>query len=442
MLHKRSVGVEQHAEAAAIAHERAPGRLVHEGDFFGWAAETKERFDCAAGNPPFIRYQRFAGSTRKAALTLASKVGAEFSALTSSWAPFLVATASLLRPGGRMAFVVPAEIGHSTYSVPLLDYLVDHFGTVQVVVVKEKLFTDLSEDVWLLFVDRFGEKATELGLTVLDTFEFSPDPPSVTARIPLSEWKAWNGRLRPFLLSAAVRQMYRALIDSGETVALSDVAKVGIGYVTGANDFFHLRPSDVAKRGIPRRLVVPAVRNGRVLREPAVTKETVKRWLKNDEPALLLRLRPDLELPSEVRQYLATDAARSARETYKCRNRSPWYVVPDVTVPDGFMAYMSGGSPALVANEAKCVGTNSVHTVTALRRGFPFSRIQRAWSHPVARLSCEIEGHPLGGGMLKLEPREAGRVRLPLETFPDAAIASRAVEEAVATLREWRHCAP
>ena len=62
--HRNSVGIEQDLEAAATAMARAPWALIHEGDFFVWAAHTTERFDCAAGNPPFIRYQSFDGETQ------------------------------------------------------------------------------------------------------------------------------------------------------------------------------------------------------------------------------------------------------------------------------------------------------------------------------------------------------------------------------------------
>jgi hypothetical protein len=84
---------------APPAPPRLAWALVHEGDFFAWAGETAERFDCAAGNPPFIRYQTFKGITRARALDLCARHGADFSGLASSWAPFLVATATLLKPG-------------------------------------------------------------------------------------------------------------------------------------------------------------------------------------------------------------------------------------------------------------------------------------------------------------------------------------------------------
>ena len=56
---RNSVGIERDAKAAAIAMKRAPWAVIHEDDFFAWAAHTHERFECAAGNPPFIRYQTF-----------------------------------------------------------------------------------------------------------------------------------------------------------------------------------------------------------------------------------------------------------------------------------------------------------------------------------------------------------------------------------------------
>ena len=85
--HRNSFGVERDAAAAGSAKERAPRATVHEEDFFAWAARTGERFECAAGNPPFIRYQRFKGEARTRALRLCASLGAAFTGLASSWSP-------------------------------------------------------------------------------------------------------------------------------------------------------------------------------------------------------------------------------------------------------------------------------------------------------------------------------------------------------------------
>ena len=74
-LHPHSVGVERDPVSVAEAAGRAPHATVVEADSFTWAAGDKRRFDCAAGNPPFIRYQRFTGATRRAALDYCGRLG-------------------------------------------------------------------------------------------------------------------------------------------------------------------------------------------------------------------------------------------------------------------------------------------------------------------------------------------------------------------------------
>jgi hypothetical protein len=183
-----------------------------------------------------------------------------------------------------------------------------------------------------------------------------------------------------------------------------------------------------------------AVRRAEQLPDKDVNDRAVQAWLENDEPVLLVDLSKEREVSEPVRRYLDTEAGQKARETYKCSNRQPWYVVPDVRTPDGFLTYMSGLRPSVVANSAKCVCTNSVHAVR-LKGGVSIGQIQRAWMHPLAQLSCELEGHPLGGGMLKLEPREAARTRLPLKAFDMDQANCDELDEGVSFMRRWRHYA-
>jgi len=438
--HHNSVGIEQDPAAASTAICRAPWALVHEGDFFAWAANTTERFECAAGNPPFIRYQTFAGDVRERALSLCARIGATFSGLTSSWAPFLVATASLLKPGGRMAFVVPAEIGHAPYSAPLLEYMARSFSRVHIVAVKNKLFPDLSEDCWLLYAEGFGGSTAELHFTAVETFKPSARPPRATERILVAAWRdRWNRRLRPFLMPEAARELYQLAVSHSGSLRFGAIASIGIGYVSGANDFFHLRPSTAERFGIPGKLLHPAARNGKALPPKQLTQATVDGWKRHDEPVMLLRLEKTTKIPASVQRYLDTDEGRTARKAYKCRVRDPWYAVPDVQVPDFFLTYMSGRSPSLVRNSAGATCTNSLHSVRVRDRS-AIGRVIEAWDSPFAKLSCEIEGHPLGGGMLKLEPREATQILIPANSLA-RELADPAIASAVETMRNWRHYA-
>lgn len=440
MGHVNAVGVEQDPRSAAVAKTRAPGALVHEGDFFKWATYTEARFDCAAGNPPFIRYQHFKGETRRIAVDLCARHGAQFSGLASSWAPFLVAVGGLVKSGGRMAFVVPAEIGHAPYSAPLIEWFCANFAHVQLIAVREKLFPNLSEDCWLLYAAKAGGRTEHIAMTILERFVGSNTPPRPTLSVPLSDWRTvWNKRLRPFLLSSEARELYAGVASCPDTSRLGELASVGIGYVSGANDFFHLRPSEAAQWRIPTAVLQPAVRNGRMLPDEVLNRATLDRLIRDDAPIHLLRLRRGQEVPREVYRYLDSDAGHKARTAYKCRVRDPWYAVPDVKIPHYFLSYMSGRTVGLVRNDAKATCPNTLHCVT-LKDSRSMAAISAVRSTPFFQLSCELEGHPLGGGMLKLEPREAARIAIP--TGAKLAELNLALaKEATAELQRWRHYA-
>src|SRR5258708_667590 len=360
VCHRRAVGIDVDRGHTLKARARAPGALVHEGDFFLWASRTSERFDAAAGNPPFIRYQSFSGETRERALAEAAKLGARFNGLSSSWAPFLVATAGLLRPGGGMAFVVPAEIGHATYAEPLLEALCSHFDRVHITAFREKLFPTLSEDCWLLHCAGFGGRTDEILLSALEEFDPLDAPPKAARRVSLTSWRKSGCRLRRFLLSERGLALYDSLVGLPGVSRFSEVGHAGIGYVTGPNDIFHLRPTEAQFCRLPPEVLRVAVRKGEQLPEHCVNQQAVQGWMANDEPVLLLNLRGVDPLPAACREYLDTDTGHLAEKTYKCVTRKPWYVVPAVKTPDAFLSYMTGLAPTSLPNEPPLACPNSV----------------------------------------------------------------------------------
>jgi adenine-specific DNA-methyltransferase len=436
--HAASTGVELDPRNARLAHQRVPGASIFQAEFFRWASDTACRFEAAVGNPPFIRYQHFGGKTRELALELAGRLGVKISGLASSWAPFLVVTAGLLKPGGRMAFVVPAEIGHAPYASPVLSFLCSRFHQVRIIAIRERLFPNLSEGAWLLFADGFGGTTDVIELSLFDrgaSFAWTDQP---TRRVTCSSWRNVGCRLRMFLLRDSALIAYQSSAMKPGVNRLGKLVHVGIGYVSGANEFFHLRPSEVQRRCIPADCLRVAIRRSRQLPAECVDRQTVNQWILRDEPVMLLDLKNVQEIPTPVVSYLNSEQGREIRTRYKCRKRDPWYVIPDVRVPDAFLSYMSGRKPSFVRNAAGCVCTNSLHAVFK-KNGMSLHALQRAWSHPLVDLSCELEGHPLGGGMLKMEPREASNVLIPIDEVRFSPSEIGILREAVTEMRGWRY---
>jgi len=391
-------------------------------DFFGTSERGTGPFAAVIGNPPFIRYQRFAGETRALALRQAARQGVVLSQLTSSWAPFVVCSAAMLRPGGRLAMVVPMEIAYATYARPVLQHLSRAFAEVTLLTFRRKLFPDLSEDTLLLLADGKDQGPARFCWRDLD------GPGALAAAMPAGRARPvglrkvdaagvcdGRERLAEQFISRSAREQYQRLKHLNLTTRLGDVADVGIGYVSGANGFFHLTEHDARLWDIPDEFLHAVVCKGRFLRGLRFTHTDWHEVLRRGEPAFLLHLDPSRgELPAGVRRYLEHGERLGVPKAFKCRTRSPWYCVPHVHEPDAFLTYMSGASPRLVSNDAGAVAPNNLHIL----RLHPIASLSRhalaaLWQTSLTRLSVELEGHALGGGMLKMEPTEAENVLIP-----------------------------
>lgn len=378
--------------------------------------------DAVIGNPPFIRFHRFAEAGRTAALARALESGVRLSKLTSSWAPFIVHACSMLKEGGRLAMVVPAEIGYAAYASPLLRHLEDSFATISLLSFREKLFRDLNEDTFLLLADGYRQK--HLSSRILDYNDIGrlsfvqnePRNADLETALALDDLARGRGRLIEAYLDPGIRRLYVELRTASCVATLGGLAEVGIGYVTGGNGFFHLTPSQASYWQIPEQYLRRAILKGRALKGLAITEKDWSQALAAGDAGLLLSTAAkEADVPDGVRRYLSHGRARGVPSGYKCRQRDPWYSVPNVYQPDAFLTYMSGRMPKMAANRIGAVAPNTLHTVR-MREGTrgALGSLMVGWNSSLTRLSIEIEGHGLGGGMLKLEPSEADRLLVPL----------------------------
>ena len=160
-LQEQLTGVEIHADSAAMAAERLADHdavaTITIASIFDLPA--KPEFDAVIGNPPYIRYQALSGSDRTKANQAALTQGVRFDGLTNAWAPFLVHAAGFLRPGGRLALVLPAELLSVNYAAPARQFLMERFSRVALVVFQERVFPGVLEEVVIVLAE--GEGPTD-----------------------------------------------------------------------------------------------------------------------------------------------------------------------------------------------------------------------------------------------------------------------------------------
>ena len=394
--------------------------------------------DAIVGNPPFIRFHSFTGEARRLALTRTKAAGVVLSGASSSWAPFVVHSATMLNPGGRLAMVVPAEIGYAEYAAPVVRFLCERFASVTLVTFERPLFPHLSEDTYLLLAEGNRQGSCETirveGYRDIGSLLRSQDAPAVA--LDAEALITRRQRFSEAFIDADARDAYDRLAVGAGCYRLGDLANVGIGYVSGANGFFHLSVEEARQKSIVGDVLRPSLLNGRGLNAALVGERDWELAETKGDAGLLLHVERDGQLSGPVSDYLQEGITADVPTGYKCRMRKPWYRVPGVHVPDAFLTYMSGNRPRLAVNVGGFVAPNTLHTI----RLKPASQIDARdllvwWHSSLARLSAELEGHALGGGMLKIEPREAARLLVPAGVVG----LGKHAEELDAMLREERH---
>lgn len=409
-----------------------------ESDFFAVDPDELPAVQALIGNPPYIRYQAFNGSSA-GARQLALKAGVRLSRLASSWAPFVVHGTSFLAEGGRTAQVLPGEILHAHYAEEVVEFLRREFGRIFIAVFEERIFPGALEDVVLLFAEGRGAagKADIEIVSCADVDDLSErlreaedDPPPSPSRVR----SGFMGQLLP----VETQRLYQELADS--SLRFGEVASVDIGAVTGANEFFVVDAEHGEK--LPKSMMKPAVAKAAQIGGARLTKKDHRDLLLGGQRALMLMAdRKSPKLPASLRAHIKEGESRGFHERYKCRIRDPWWLLqpPKEGIAQLLLTYCSNDHPRLVVNEAGALNTNTIHGVRLRGTALEAAVLAAGFYNSLTLLSAELVGRSYGGGVLKLEPSEAEALVLPVlspelvTVLPqvDAAIRSRDLDAAV-----------
>lgn len=392
-------------DPAEAARARRPGAEVRARDFLAAALEepeTEAPFDAAVGNPPYIRYQYLSEGAQRRAAAVFERAGLAFTRHTNAWVPFVIASLALLRPGGRLAMVVPAELLHVLHAGELRRHLGESCSRVRIVDPRGLLFEGALQGTLLLMAEK-GLGPARIAIRRAERFEASADELFAGApEAAASGSRKWT--------AALLGERERAAFESAAAALprFADLAEVDVGVVTGANRFFLVDDATVRAHGL-RRFARPAFGRSAHARGVIYDQGQHDANIARGLPTSLLWF--DGALSAPVRRYLARGEAQGLHRRFKCRVREPWYRVPSVWASPVSMLKRSHDHPRLVWNTMGALTTDTAYRVKP--RAASAAQIVFAFLNSATALSAEIEGRHYGGGVLELVPSEIEKLLVP-----------------------------
>jgi len=366
------------------------------------------RVDAVIGNPPYVRLRHLPVPQAKRAMRIACEaLGEPMKSSGSLWMPFVLHALQFLKAGGRLAFVLPYDMTYVRYAQPLWRHLGKKFASLHVLRVRERLFPDIMQDVVILCADGLGGTTHTVHFRAFERkADFISGNASAEEEIPLDA--VVNGD-RPFVRALLPNDLRRLLDDrlAQATYPIREVASFNIGYVSAHKAFFHPALSVIDKFRIPNSCLRPAVTSSRQLNGIGVFTSSISQASQE----VLFYPRGEMgNLSAAEQRYIQYGESLGVNRRYKCRNRKPWYRVPDVRVSNLVLSVF-GERPVMLLNDRGLVATNSL-LCGFVRQGSAES-VLAAWYTSLALLYCELHVHSLGGGVFVLVPNEVGTIRVP-----------------------------
>lgn len=351
------------------------------------------------GNPPYVRHHDISADWKEWYAKAAKANDLPGSKLAGLHLHFFLKTKELARPGDLGAFITASEWTDVNYGATLRKMLANGLG-----------------GTGLHLIDAAAQPFSDALVTgAITTFNVGHRPEHFVVNHARSiDALASLAHGTPILWTTVEKSdRWSSLLSAAPTEAggvVGDLFRAHRGQVTGANDVWVVSSSTPK---LPASVLVPAVTSARELIEASPELKTTEGL------ALAIDLPRDLDtLPTHERKlvdkFLTWARKQGADKSYIARHRKPWWHVRYKDPAPILVTYMGRRPPVFVLNTAKARHLNIAH---GLYPKEPLTKAQlKAVVQYLNRSVSTADGRTYAGGLVKFEPKELERLRLPLLT--------------------------
>lgn len=420
-------------------HDRVP-QVRNRGQFFQAdflclrRDQIPEGVDAVVGNPPYVSLAKLDSAARHAVGEWEQASGYHVGRRASLWAHFTLHSLGFVKPGGRIAWVLPAALLTSKYSSSARSEICARFDRVAFITIAERLFIEEGTEERTVILLAEGFRAPCPGGAIahrcLDNVE-------QLARL-VEQWSAFDWRsthqnqgtgLVPERAPDLLSELGRVFAPS----ALGDFAEVEIGVVAGDSRFLIKSAQEWVEHGVSESNLQYVVPPSRWIDGLVVRKKDEREHISNGVRCLALNAARAPRQKALV-AYLSRYSEEAIKNNATFSKREVWHQFLDDKTPDGFFVFMTHLGPRLVLNGVGANATNALYRVY-FKSGCKKHQklISISLQTTACQVAAELIGNFRGSGALKLEPSDARRlpIFMPKKTPNECDIAFRQMDEMI-----------
>lgn len=417
---KSFLGIELEPEEAEKAVKIGLSNTnIRQEDFLKYYIQESQQkdFDVLVGNPPYIRYQFLDKEQKSYAKKILEHSNVKHSKLMNAWVTFVVGGINLLKSGGKVGLVLPAELLQVGYASQIREYLARELKDILIITFEELVFEEIQQEVVLLMGTK--NATSDKKSHTINHLEL-PNAKSLDLQKVISQDKRNKKRILDFTDKWTyyfLNKEHISLLSEAESIrglkSIGELSDVQVGITTGANKFFTVSKDTVDKYDL-HDFAKPLV--GRSVQVRGLVYDNTEfKWNKDSNNRSYILDFTDLNLskaPKGVLNYLKEGEQDGIHEGYKCSIRDKWYQIPSIWSPDNFLLRRNNAYPKLVSNHIDAYSTDTMHRIK-IDSKVDKDAFAVSFYNSVSFAFAEIFGRSYGGGVLEILPSEAEKILLP-----------------------------
>jgi adenine-specific DNA methylase len=383
-------------------------------DFHTYCNNTEKRFDLIVGNPPYIRFQFFDRNQQAEAGDIFIRAGLKYSKLTNAWVSFVVGSSLLLKgKGGKIGFVLPAEILQVSFALQLRKFLAHFYNKINIISFEKLVFPDIQQEVVLLLCEKNGTNKHNIEHIELKDASELKTLETAKLKSPQKKIDFKSNKWTFYFLDQEEIDFLENIAKKRNIPTLGKYANVEVGITTGANDFFTVPLTTVEKYEL-QNYAKPMVGRSVQVNSVIFTKEDWKKNRFSKAKAHLLAFpdKQNLDQNNGAVRYIAHGESLNIHKGYKTGIRNDWFVVPSLKISDALFIRRNNLYPRLIINEAEAYTTDTMHRVF-VKPDTDIKALTASYYNSLSLAFAEVSGRSHGGGVLELMPNEAEKILLP-----------------------------